>query len=439
MPDAANFEKSVAQRKVTVAVVGLGYVGLPLAIACAEAGFHVRGFDTDAAHCSEVNQGNPPLVTVSGKQLSAVLTNARFQASADPDIMRGSTVFIICVPTPLDAHRRPDLSCVIAAGREISQYLSSGCLVSLESSTYPGTTQEVLAPELSQKGLRAGKNFFLAYSPEREDPGNKQFTTSDIPKVVGADSEEELRAAVSFYGAVFHRIVPVSSCKVAEAAKMLENTYRAVNISLVNELKAIYDRMGIDVWEVISAASTKPFGFTPFYPGPGMGGHCIPVDPVYLAYRARELGVPSRFIELASSINRSMPEYVVGKLETALAERGKVLAASRILVLGVAYKPDISDVRESPAFSILRLLAGKRGVVAYNDPYVPKLPRHRGIPSMVSLELSVQTLASFDAAILVTAHSSFDYRLIADNSRLIVDTRNAFARILDARAEIVKA
>ncbi len=440
MPSAAEELKSrLESRGARVLVVGLGYVGLPLAETFAAAGYGVIGFDVDAEKVRRLRAGESYIGHIAPERVRELMAGGRFDATTDPERFREADAIVICVPTPLTESREPDLSYVIGTGRAIASRLRRGQLVVLESTTYPGTTEELLRPILEETGLRAGEDFFLAYSPEREDPGNAVHSTRTIPKVVGAIDATSLELATALYRPVVAGVVPVSSTWVAEACKILENTYRAVNIALVNELKLVFDAMGINIWEVIAAAKTKPFGFQPFYPGPGLGGHCIPIDPFYLTWAARKHGVATRFIELAGEINTAMPLYVVNRVAEALNEQGKPIKGSRLCVLGVAYKKDVDDPRESPAFTILEQLERRGAIVSYNDPHVPKLPamRHHTI-RLDSSPLSEQFLADQDCVLIVTDHSAYDYAWIARHAPLVVDTRNATARVSD-RTKIRRA
>jgi UDP-N-acetyl-D-glucosamine dehydrogenase len=423
-----------------VAVVGLGYVGLPLAETFAWGGYPVLGFDIDADKVVKLNNGESYIGHICSERVAEMVGTGRFEATTDPARFREADAIIICVPTPLTETREPDLSYIVGTGEAIRRHLRRGQLVVLESTTYPGTTVELLQPILEQSGLKAGADFFLAYSPEREDPGNRDFSTRTIPKVVGGLDPASRDLAVALYAPVVDGVVPVSSTGVAEACKILENTYRAVNIALVNELKAVFERMGIDIWEVIAAARTKPFGFQAFYPGPGLGGHCIPIDPFYLTWAARKYGVHTRFIELAGEINTSMPQYVVNRVAEALNEEGKPLKDSRVCVLGVAYKKDVDDPRESPAFAILELLA-QRGVnVSYHDPYIARLPRMRHHTIRLdSQPLTEKFLARQDCVVIVTDHTVFDFDWVVRHAALIVDTRNATANCPPGGARIWKA
>jgi UDP-N-acetyl-D-glucosamine dehydrogenase len=439
----ARFES----RQAIVGVIGLGYVGLPLACTFAEGGFAVIGFDLDPVKVDKLLAHKSYIRHIPAARLSRWLRDKPPEAGTSsffPTIDFAHLVLcdaiLICVPTPLTQHREPDLSYVTGTAETIALHLRRNQLVVLESTTYPGTTDEVVRPILERRGLRAGVNFYLAFSPEREDPNNPDFNTKTIPKLVGGITPECGVLAAALYESVLDRIVPVSSANVAEAAKLLENIYRSVNIALVNELKVLFDRMGIDVWEVISAAATKPFGFTPFYPGPGLGGHCIPVDPFYLTWKARQYDLTTRFIELAGEINHAMPAFVVEKLMDALNERGQSLKDARVLILGVTYKRDLDDTRESPALKIIELLHRKGAQVSYHDPYVATLGRSRKYDfAMHSVALSRENLAGFDAVIIATDHTDVDYDLVVDASRLVIDTRNATARVREARDKIVRA
>jgi UDP-N-acetyl-D-glucosamine dehydrogenase len=410
-------------RRLRIGIIGLGYVGLPLAVEFANAGFNVTGFDVDETKTAEINCGRSYIPDVSSSDLQTVVKAGQLGATTDMSRLGSMDVLDICVPTPLRKTRDPDLSYVITAVEAVAATLGRGQLVILESTTYPGTTDEVVQPRLEAGGLRADVDFFLAFSPERVDPGNKQFTTKTIPKVVGGVGPASTEAAAALYAAVVSRVVPVTSTRVAEMVKLLENTFRAVNIGLVNEIALMCHKMDIDVWEVIDAAKTKPFGFMPFYPGPGLGGHCIPIDPYYLSWKARQDGFEARFIELAGQVNGAMPEYVVQRVTDALNSVKKPLNGSRVHLFGVAYKRDVGDVRESPALDIAELLA-KRGVtVSYTDPYVPHI-LHGG-QRLDTVPFDTALAASFDCAVICTDHTAFDYQRIAVSLALVVDTRNA--------------
>jgi UDP-N-acetyl-D-glucosamine dehydrogenase len=430
----------IEERTACVAVVGLGYVGLPLAETFAWGGYPVIGFDIDAEKVARLRRGESYIGHICSERVAELAQSQRFEPTTDPTRFAAADAIIICVPTPLGEAREPDLSYIVRTAETIQPHLRPGQLVVLESTTYPGTTEDVLQPILERGGLKAGRDFFLAYSPEREDPGNPDFATRNIPKVVGGLDETCARLALALYQPIVDGVVPVSSVRVAEACKILENTYRAVNIALVNELKTVFTAMGIDVWEVIAAAKTKPFGFQAFYPGPGLGGHCIPIDPFYLTWAARRYGLNTRFIELAGEVNTAMPHYVIERVAGALNDDGKAVKGARILVLGVAYKKDVDDPRESPAFEILEMLQARGAEVGYNDPHVPVLPRmrHHSL-RMESMPLTPETLAEQDCVLLVTDHSRYDYEFIVQNARLVVDTRNATAGVSAPGCRIVKA
>lgn len=406
-----------------IGVVGLGYVGLPLILRYAEAGYSVLGFDVDSAKVEHLQNGRSyfdhiPSSRVADAQLSATTNFAR---AVEADAL------IICVPTPLNRYREPDLSFVTGTMESLLPALRPGQVVALESTTYPGTTEEELLPRIEQRGLKVGQEVFLVYSPEREDPGNVHFETRTIPKVVGGHTPDCLEVGKALYGTAIDSVVPVSSTRAAEMTKLLENIHRAVNIGLVNEMKIVADRMGIDIFEVIDAAATKPFGFTPYYPGPGLGGHCIPIDPFYLTWKAREYGLHTRFIELAGEINSSMPEYLISKLVWGLNEQGKALKGSRILVLGVAYKKNIDDMRESPSAEIMELLKQRGADIAYSDPHVPQFPPMRRYSfALESQVIDEEMLGNFDAVVVATNHDAFDYELIRVNARLIIDSRGVY-------------
>jgi len=430
----------IEQGAARVGVIGLGYVGLPLVRELTAASFRVIGFDIDPEHVSQLNSGKSYIRHIGDDLIRRITSQGAFTATDAFDRLSEPDVIIICVPTPLTPAREPDLRFVRSSVENVARTLRRGQLVVLESTTYPGTTREVVLPILESSSLRTPEDFLLAYSPEREDPGNAEFTTSRIPKVVGGMNPESARAACALYRKVCVDVVPVSDARTAEATKILENIYRAVNIALVNELKVLFDRMGIDVWEVIGAASTKPFGYQPFYPGPGLGGHCIPIDPFYLAWKAREFDVPTRFIELAGEVNAAMPSYVVSKATDALNDAGLPVKGSNILIMGVAYKKNVDDTRESPALEIIRQLQSKGARVQYHDPFVPRMPTHRAYPGPASssVALSDEVLENSDCVIIVTDHDDVDYGRVIDKTALVVDTRNATAG-LTGRAGIVKA
>lgn len=431
--------KKIRYKSAIIGVIGLGYVGLPLVREFGRAGFSVMGFDLDEKKTDLLNRGMSYIKHIPARDIMTLVKNKQFEATSDFSRLAEVDCIIICVPTPLDEHREPDLSYVLNTTRTVAEYLRKGQLVVLESTTYPGTTDEEMMPILEATGLRAGRDFFLAYSPEREDPNNKHYSTRTIPKVVGGYTKSCLTLADALYSQIIEKTVPVSSTKVAEATKLLENIYRAVNIALVNEMKVLFDRMRIDVWEVIEAAKTKPFGFQAFYPGPGLGGHCIPIDPFYLAWKAREYDLNTRFIELAGEINTSMPYFVVQKISEALNNHGKSIRGARILILGLSYKKDIDDVRASPSLKLIELLKEKGARVDYNDPYVPRTHKMRRYDfRMRSVRLRADNLKKYDCVVISTDHSDYDYKFIVDNSSLIVDTRNA-TRGIKGKARIIKA
>lgn len=427
-------------KSACVGIIGLGYVGLPLARAFSRAGFRVLGFDIDPTKIRRLNEGGSYIAQIPDEDI-AMMRSAGFEATDRYDRLGEADAILICVPTPLTDARDPDLRYVTDSTFAIAGQLRPGQLVILESTTYPTTTRNVVLPILEKTELRAGVDYFLAFSPEREDPGNVNHSVTQIPKVVGGLDESSLEVACTLYSSIVPRVIPVSSPEVAEACKILENTYRAVNIALVNELKLLYDRMGIDVWEVIDAAKTKPFGFQAFYPGPGLGGHCIPIDPFYLSWVARQYGGGTRFIELAGEINTAMPGYVIDKLTDALNQFGKPLNGSRILILGMAYKKDVDDPRESPGFELMDRLLKKGAIVTYNDPFIPRLAnaRHYSHLKLTSQPLSEESLAKQDCVLIATDHSNYDYPWIVRHSRLVVDTRNATRGITSGRERIVRA
>lgn len=443
VPEVSNLLERLGRRDATLAVIGLGYVGMPLSAAAHNAGFRIIGFDVDAAKVDALEKGESPVGTVPKSVITAMRADGRFKATCEVAALREADALIICVPTPIDPHRNPDLSYVIATAEMIRTVLRPGQIVVLESTTWPGTTDEVVRPILERTGLTAGQEFLLAYSPEREDPGNPNFQTSTIPRVIGADDDFSRRAAELIYGSIVERIVPVSSTRTAEAVKLTENIYRAVNIALVNELKLIYGKMGISIWEVIDAAKSKPFGFQAFYPGPGLGGHCIPIDPFYLTWKAREFEVPTRFIELAGEVNADAPRAVINTLVQALGDRlRKSLAGSRILLLGLAYKKNVDDMRESPSLRILEALESLGAVVEYHDPFIPVIPmtrEHAALADRRSVTWTPETLAQFDAALICTDHDSVDYQALVDHLPLVVDARNATANVLRGRERIAMA
>ncbi len=438
-PVAAALGAAIANRSARVGIVGLGYVGLPLLLEFGRGGFPVIGFDVDPEKIRSLEAGKSYISHIDSTRIRTVVDSGRFSATADLSRLSEADAVIICVPTPLTANREPDLSFIEATTDAIAATLRPGQLIVLESTTFPGTTDEVVRPRLEARGLLVEKEIFLAFSPEREDPGNPTFHTGNIPKVVGGVGPLSGALAEALYAAVLEKIVPVSSARAAEAVKILENTYRAVNIALVNELKLTFERMDIDLWEVIEAAKTKPFGFTAFYPGPGLGGHCIPIDPFYLTWKAREYGLTTRFIELAGEINTAMPHHVVSRLVSALNDDHKCLNGAKILVLGAAYKKNVSDMRESPAVEIMELLQAGGAVVEYHDPHVPTLPkmRRREI-SLSSSSLSARP-EGWDAVVVATDHDAIDWAAAASKTKLVLDTRNVYSRFPSSGARVVKA
>ena len=442
--------EKIENRTAAVGVIGLGYVGLPLVLEFVRAGFPVTGFDVDPAKIESLSKGRSYIKHISSERIRAALKPkgkghkgtgkvSAFKATTDFSRLSRMDAVLICVPTPLNRNREPDMTYVFDTTQTIAKTLKKGQLIVLESTTYPGTTDEDMREILEKSGLRAGRDFHLAFSPEREDPNNPDFSTSTIPKVVGGYTKSCLKVSKALYDTIVVRTVPVSSTRAAEATKLLENIYRSVNIALVNEMKVLFDRMEIDVWEVIEAASTKPFGYTPFYPGPGLGGHCIPIDPFYLTWKARQYEISTRFIELAGEVNTAMPVYVVNRVMDALNERGKSLKGSRVLILGLAYKKDIDDIRESPSLKLLELLSERGARVEYNDPYVSKTHKMRKYNfKMSSVPLTAANLRRFDCVLLSTNHSEYDPEFIAAHANLIVDTRNMFKKVRK-KGHIVKA
>lgn len=433
----------IAERRAVVGIIGLGYVGLPLALTVCRAGFRVLGFDIDARRVAGLNAGDSQIRHIPSAPVKAAVDAGLFTATGDFARLAEADAILICVPTPLTRQREPDLSYVVRTAEDIAAALRPGQLVVLESSTYPGTTAEVVKPILERGGLVSGEDFFLAYSPEREDPGNPDFGTHDIPKVVGGEGAAAQALVTSLYGAFIKGTVSVSSPATAEAVKLTENIFRAVNIALVNELKVIYEAMGIDIWEVIDAAKTKPFGFMPFYPGPGLGGHCIPIDPFYLTWKAREYEITTRFIELAGQINTAMPRHVVDRLAEALDRRfRRGLNGSRILVLGIAYKKNVDDTRESASFRLIELIEERGGTADYHDPHAEAIPRtreHAALAGRRSVPLTAEAIASYDAVLIATDHDAVDYVALARDARLVLDTRNACARAGADLTRVVKA
>lgn len=423
--------KRIEDRDVKVGIIGLGYVGLPLAIEFVKAGFNVIGFDVDESKIEMLDKGETYIKHISSSVLQDVNKTNLFSSTTDFSISSECDAILICVPTPLTHHREPDMSYIVSTANALAPYVRKGQLFTLESTTYPGTTAEVLKPILeSASKLVAGKDFYLAYSPEREDPNNRDFSTSTIPKVVGADDEESLKVATAYYKTVICEIVPVSSAATAEATKLVENIFRSVNIAMVNELKIIFTKMGIDIWEVIDAAKTKPFGYMPFYPGPGLGGHCIPIDPFYLTWKAREFDATTRFIELAGEINTQMPNYVIQRTMEAMNEEKIVMNGSRILLVGLAYKKNVDDLRESPTFKLWELFEEKGAKVDYYDPYCPNVPKMREYMQFFGIEsINLDEIGEYDAVVISTAHDSVDHIAIASHGKCVVDTRNAIPEL----------
>lgn len=423
-------------KEAVIGIVGLGYVGLPLMLRYNDIGFRVLGIDIDQNKVNSLNAGESYIEHIPSDRV-AKASQSGFEATTDFRRVAEVDAVILCVPTPLNKYREPDMSFVVNTTDSLKSYLREGQVVSLESTTYPGTTEEELLPRVQESGLIVGENIFLVYSPEREDPGNPDFETRTIPKVVGGHTPACREVGVALYEQAIDQVVPVSSTKVAEMTKLLENIHRAVNIGLVNEMKMVADRMGIDIFEVVDAAATKPFGFTAYYPGPGLGGHCIPIDPFYLTWKAREYGLHTRFIELSGEVNKAMPEYVVGKLLDGLNQHGKALKGSKVLVLGIAYKKNVDDMRESPSVEIMELVQAKGAEVSYSDPHVAVFPKMRDhYFELCSTELTGESLASFDAVVLATDHDQFDYNLIKQNARLIIDSRGIYREPAD---HIIKA
>ena len=412
-------EKKILQHRAKIGIIGLGYVGLPLAVEFAKAGFEVTGIEIDKHKVGMIARGECYIQDVKESELKELVRNGKLKATEDFSILKEIDAISICVPTPLRKTRDPDISYILAAVEEIAKYIHKGQLIVLESTTYPGTTREIILPKLISKKFQVGKDFYLAFSPERIDPGNKMYTLKKIPKIVGGITRECTRVAYLLYKQIIDQVVVVSTTESAEMVKLLENTFRIVNVGLVNEIALICDRLKLDTWEVIDAAATKPFGFMPFYPGPGLGGHCVPVDPHYLSWKLKSLNFYARFIELAGEINSKMPEFLVSKIDAALNERKKSIKGSKILVLGVAYKSDVSDTRESPALDVMRLLKERGGKVVYNDPYVPQVEGLKSIP------LTRSSLRNADCVVITTAHSDYDYKEIVENAKLVIDSRNA--------------
>ena len=431
--------QKIKEKKARIGIIGLGYVGLPLAIEFCKVGFRVIGLDIDNEKIDLLSQGKSYINHIPNKNINYLNQGNNFEGSTDFSLIDQLDCILICVPTPLNKNREPDMGYVISTAQKISPYIVKNQLIVLESTTFPGTTQEVLIPELELGSeLRANKDFHIAYSPEREDPNNKDYTIATTPKVIGSDDPTGLELADSLYSFIVNKTVPVSGTKVAEATKLTENVFRAVNIALVNELKIIYEKMGIDIWEVIEACKTKPFGFMPFYPGPGLGGHCIPIDPFYLTWKAREHGITTRFIELAGEINTLMPDYVMQKIIFALNKEGKSLKNSRILLLGLAYKKDVDDTRESVTFKIMELLEAKGALTDYNDPFIPKIKPTRKYKQFVGKKsVPIDKVNQYDLTVVLTDHTSYDFETIVNQSKVIVDTRNACGSIKSIK--IIKA
>jgi UDP-N-acetyl-D-glucosamine dehydrogenase len=431
--------ESIRTRSARIGVIGLGYVGLPLVLLFEEAGFPVLGFDIDTRKTEMLNRGETYIRHVGRERIAKAFANENVFATSDFDRLADCDALIVCVPTPLGRHREPDLRYIRTTAQEIARRLRAGQIIVLESTTYPGTTREELLTRFEARGLVCGRDFFLAFSPEREDPGNERFNTRNIPKVVGGIDGPSLRVAANLYGAVVDRVVPVSSTEIAESAKLLENIFRAVNIALVNEMKVVFERMGIDVWEVIEAAKTKPFGFMPFYPGPGLGGHCIPLDPFYLTWKAAEYGTWARFIELAGEVNTSMPRYVVDRTVEAVNKHGKSIVGASVLVMGLSYKPDIDDDRESPSFELIELLQERGAVVAYCDPFVPLARRGRKHDlGLQSIPCTAEAIGQYDAVVVSTPHTQFRDPALWSAVRLAIDTRNIVPRGM-AGLDVVRA
>ena len=412
-------EKKIIQHKAKIGIIGLGYVGLPLAVEFGKAGFDVTGIEIDKDKARMINRGECYIQDVQRDELKDLVKNNRLKATTVFSVLKGMDAIIICVPTPLNKTKDPDISYITAAVEEIAKNLHRGQLIVLESTTYPGTTREIILPKLASRKFREGKDFYLAFSPERTDPGNKIYTIRNTPKIVGGITKKCTSIAVTLYEQIIDEVVPVSTTESAEMVKLLENTFRIVNVGLINEIALICDRLKLDTWEVIDAAATKPFGFMPFYPGPGLGGHCVPIDPHYLSWKLKALNFYARFIELAGEINSKMPEFLISKIDAALNEREKSIKGSKILILGVAYKSNVSDIRESPALDVMKLLKERGGKVVYNDPYVPQVERLKSIP------LTESSLRNADCVVITTAHSDYDYKQIVENARLVIDSRNA--------------
>ncbi len=428
-----ELEKKIKDKKAKIGIIGMGYVGIPLGLEFAGTGFSVTGFDKDSARVKEINSGKQVMKHIPAKSMKEFVKKNNGSSTTDFSEIRDMDCLIICVPTPLDEHEQPDMSYIESASKEIGKNLRKGQLIVLESTTYPGTTREIVKPILEKSKLEAGEDFFLAYSPEREDPGNKEFSVSAIPKVMGGLTDNCLRLTSNLYKNIVSETVEVSSLETAEATKLMENIFRAVNIAMVNELKLIFSRMGINIWEVIDAAKTKPFGFMPFYPGPGMGGHCIPIDPFYLSWKAKEYNTEAKFIELAGEINRKMTEHIAHRIGRALNDDKKSIRGSKILIVGVAYKKDIDDIRESPALRIIHLLKHKGAKITYHDPNV------KNVGPLKSLDLTQNTINEQDAIVITTDHTNIDYKSLGKHAKLIVDTRNIMATVKNPKARVIRA
>ena len=428
-----ELEKKIKDKKAKIGIIGMGYVGIPLGLEFAGTGFSVTGFDKDSARVKEINSGKQVIKHIPAKSMKEFVKKNNGSSTTDFSEIRDMDCLIICVPTPLDEHEQPDMSYIESASKEIGKNLRKGQLIVLESTTYPGTTREIVKPILEKSKLEAGEDFFLAYSPEREDPGNKEFSVSAIPKVMGGLTDNCLRLTSNLYKNIVSETVEVSSLETAEATKLMENIFRAVNIAMVNELKLIFSRMGINIWEVIDAAKTKPFGFMPFYPGPGMGGHCIPIDPFYLSWKAKEYNTEAKFIELAGEINRKMTEHIAHRIGRALNDDKKSIRGSKILIIGVAYKKDIDDMRESPALRIMDLLKYKGAKITYHDPNV------KNVGPLKSLDLTQNTINEQDAIVITTDHTNIDYKSLGKHAKLIVDTRNIMATVKNPKDRVIRA
>ena len=428
-----ELEKKIKDKKAKIGIIGMGYVGIPLGLEFAGTGFSVTGFDNDSARVKDINSGKQVIKHIPAKSMKEFVKKNNGSSTNKFSETGNMDCLIICVPTPLDVHEQPDMSYIESASKEIGKNLKKGQLIVLESTTYPGTTREIVKPILEKSKLKAGKDFFLAYSPEREDPGNKEFSVSAIPKVMGGLTDDCLQLTSDLYKNIVSETVEVSSLETAEATKLMENIFRAVNIAMVNELKLVFSRMGVNIWEVIDAAKTKPFGFMPFYPGPGMGGHCIPIDPFYLSWKAKEYNIETKFIELAGEINRKMTEHIAHRIGRALNDDKKSIRGSKILIVGVAYKKDIDDVRESPALRIMDLLKHKGGKINYHDPYV------ENVSSLKNLDLTKNTIEEQDAIVITTDHTNIDYPALGKYAKLIVDTRNIMATVKNPKARVIRA